>query len=180
MLQMKDVGAAGEVSLTGAAHIHMPGASVHELKPGDVIFKARGHVNSAGVVPSLSAPTITAAPLMVIRIRSAAITAEYLQWYINHPTVQSRLSAAATGSYIPTVGKRALEDLVIELPPLGQQIQIVAAARLADQEQELIARIASKRRDMTDRVLGRFTRTPDGTSTHIRNAPVSGHRAARN
>lgn len=156
VLQMKDISPAGELSLDGAARIHVPDAASHTLKPGDLILKARGNVNSAAVVRDIQGETVAAAPLVVIRLRSDAVKPEYLQWFLNHPTTQARLTAAATGSYIPTVGKQALEELEIDLPPLEQQVLIVQVATLAAAEQALLARIASRRKDAVDQVLTRL------------------------
>lgn len=156
VLQMKDISAFGELSLDAATRIHVPDAANHALKPGDVILKARGNVNSAAVVPGVQAETVAAAPLVVIRLRSDAVNPAYLQWFLNHPTTQARLTAAATGSYIPTVGKQALEELEIDLPPVEQQALIVQLAELATAEQALLARIASRRKDVVDQVLTRL------------------------
>lgn len=156
VLQMKDISSTGELALDGATRIHVPDVSRHALQPGDLILKARGNVNSAAVVPSVQSEMVAAAPLVVIRLRTSALTPEYLQWFLNHATTQARLTAAATGSYIPTVGKQALETLEVDVPPLEQQALIVQLAALANSEQALLAAIASKRKDVVDQVLTRL------------------------
>jgi restriction endonuclease S subunit len=153
---MKDISSVGELSLDRATCVQVPDSASHALKSGDLILKARGNVNSAAVVSEIQGEAIAAAPLVVIRLRSEAVRPEYLQWFLNHPTTQARLTAAATGSYIPTVGKQALEELEIDLPPLEQQALIVRIASLATEEQALLARIASKRKDAMEQILVRL------------------------
>jgi restriction endonuclease S subunit len=161
VLQMKDIGPQGTADVAGAVRISLKAPESHRLAPGDLVIKSRGntHCNVIGRVPD--DPLIAAVPLFVLRPDPRAITPEFLRWLLNHPKTQAQLGAAAVGTYIPTITKPALEALELPVPPLRTQELIVRVAELAEREQTLLELIATRRKDATDRLLMRLSRSPE-------------------
>lgn len=163
VLQMKDISPSGEIDMRGVTRIRLGEVAAHQLQKGDLIVKARGNLNTAGIVSGLPKATlIPASPLLVVRVKDDKILPQYLQWYLNNPVTQSKLTATATGSYVPTVSKQSLEEMEINLLPLADQELIIRIAELAAKELLLRTAIARMRKDAADRILMSFSKKSAG------------------
>ncbi len=152
VIQMKDIDEANQLHMTDVVRVDMGEIKEHHLiKSGDLAFKSRGNRFSAAVTPSITLPTILAAPMLVIRPHGAL--PEYLCWYINAPATQAQLAALAEGTSVRMISAEALKALEVPLPALAVQHCIAEAAALAEQEQALLARIATLRRRLTTHLL---------------------------
>lgn len=163
VLQMKDVNAREAADVGGAIRARVKAPEGHRLACGDIVLKSRGNACCAVVerVPEL--PLVAAIPLFVLRLDRDRVVPGFLRWILNHPRTQAELAAAAVGTYVPTVAKRSIEDLHIELPSLERQQMIAQAAGLAERERELLEAITRKRADVTERLLLRLSRTSGRT-----------------
>ena len=94
----------------------------------------------------------------MLLIRPHRVLPEYLCWYINAPATQAQLAALAEGTSVRMISAEALKALDIPLPSLAAQQRIVQAAVLAEQEQTLLAQIATLRQRLTTHILMRFAR----------------------
>jgi restriction endonuclease S subunit len=86
------------------------------------------------------------APLFRIRVADRRVLPQYLNWYINQPPAQAFLASHAKGTAQKMISKDALEDLEVFVPSLERQRAIVEVAALAEQEQNLMKKLAEKRR----------------------------------
>lgn len=164
VLQMKDVNQRLPADVSGAIRAQVKAPETHQLAAGDVVLKARGNTHCAVVEEtSRKLPLVAAAPLLALRPNLRKVNPAFLRWFLNHPSTQARLAAAAVGTYVPTVSKSSIEDLDIEVPSLQTQELIVRIAALADRERELLEAITLKRSDATDQLLWRLSRTSGDT-----------------
>lgn len=155
VIQMKDIDEANQLHMTDVMRVDMGELKEHHLiKTGDLAFKSRGNRFSAAVTPSATRPTILAAPMLLIRPHGAL--PEYLCWFINAPATQAQLAALAAGTSVRMISAEALKALDVPLPSLAAQRRIVQAAVLAEQEQMLLARIATLRQRQTTHILMKF------------------------
>ena len=163
VLQMKDVNPRSAADIDGAVRAVVTAPDSHRLTAGDLVLKSRGNTHCAvvGAVPEL--PLVAAVPLFVLRPDRRKVTPAFLRWFLNHPSTQGQLAAAAVGTYVPTVSKPSIERLPIQLPPLETQELIVKIAELADRERELLEAITSIKTDATDRILLRLSRSSGET-----------------
>lgn len=157
---MKDVDASRPASVFDALLTRLESTEAHQLSPGDLVLKARGNTHCAVIENTPNdRPLVAAAPLFVLRPNPEIVNPAYLRWYLNHPSTQARLAAAAVGTYVPTVSKSTIENLEIDLPSLETQALTVTIAALADSECRLLEAISNKRRDATNQRLLRLCRT---------------------
>lgn len=160
---MKDVSAQSALDINGAIRTQVKAPDVHRLAVGDLVIKSRGNTHCAVVEAIPKLPLVAAIPLFVLRPDRQRIIPAFLHWVLNHPRTQAKLAATAVGTYVPTVAKPSIEGLRFELPSLEQQELIVRVADLADRERELLEAITRKRKDVTNQVLLRLSRSSGDT-----------------
>ncbi len=115
------------------------------INKGDVLFLSRGHRQFAIAIEDDLTDTIASGYFYILRLLTDHIRPAYLAWYINQPPFQSQLAPHTQGTHMPFVSQSAFQDLAVPIPPLAVQDTVVALADLAEQEQSILARLASKR-----------------------------------
>jgi hypothetical protein len=154
VIQMKDIDDANRVHPETAVRLSLPGDnSRHLLRPGDLLFRSRGRNNKAALLDTEIGAAVLSAPMLLIRPHD--VLPEYLRWFINAPSTQEKLAAMSTGTMLQMISTTALKALEVPVPPMATQQRIAAAATHADQEQELLARIATLRRRLATHQLMR-------------------------
>lgn len=102
----------------------------HLLRPGDVLFAAKGANNFAACYESINQPAVASTSFFVLRIENDSIIPEYLAWLINHPVTQKYLKANALVSSIASISKTVLEELEISMPSIKIQRAILNISAL--------------------------------------------------
>lgn len=115
------------------------------LKEGDVIFLAKSQRNVAALVHLPLQTTIPTSSIFIVRVKDKSVLPEYISWWINQEEAQSYFQNNRRGVYMPIIGRKELEDMDIEIPPLKTQKRIVEVNRLMNQESELLRQIEEKR-----------------------------------
>ncbi len=156
VIQMKDLTDDNRLDPATLTRIESTEASPRQLvTPGDILFRSRGQTYTAALVDKDPGQAILAAPLLRIRPREGVIPA-YLTWFINLPATQARLARRAEGTALRMIRKQSLAELEIPLPSLARQQAIVELSDLAAREQQLMARLAARRKQYVDSVLIQF------------------------
>lgn len=117
----------------------------HLLKPGDVLFAAKGTKNFAAVYESHNSPAVASTSFFVIRIKDKNILPEYLAWFLNNHSIQTILKEQAIGTSIASISKTVLEGLEIIVPDTEIQNIILQITKLRDKERVLKQKIDSLR-----------------------------------
>lgn len=152
VIQMKDIDDANRLHAEEAIRVTLPkGKTHHLLCAGDLLFRSRGRSNGAAQVLEGIGPAVLSAPMLLIRPHK--VLPAYLCWYINAPATQAQLAALAEGTSVRMISAEALKALEVPLPSQATQQRIVQAAALAEQEQTLLARIATLRQRLTTHML---------------------------
>ena len=146
VIQMKDL-VADVVDPSGLVRIDMERPREHHLvRVGDLVFRSRGVTNTCAILLDDPGSAVVSAPLFRIRVADRRVLPQYLNWYINQPPAQAFLASHAKGTAQKMISKDALEDLEVFVPSLERQRAIVEVAALAEQEQNLMKKLAEKRR----------------------------------
>lgn len=148
VIQMKDLTDQNRVDCSGLVRIEMDKLKEQHLsKPGDIIFRSRGQTTTSAILLDDPGKAVVAAPLMRVRVTdNSHILPEYLNWFINQMPAQTFLASHAAGTAQKMINKQALENLEVLIPSPARQRTIIELANLAEKEQQLIAKIADKRR----------------------------------
>ncbi len=124
----------------------------NELRPGDVIFLAKGSRNFAFAPSGLPPHTLAANYFFIIRPSGEALP-EYIVWYLNRSQTRRHLARFSGGGvHMPVIRKGVLASLELPLPPTSVQKAIVELDALLQHEQALHSELASKRRTLCDAV----------------------------
>ncbi len=125
----------------------------HLLRPGDVLFAAKGTKNFAAVYESQNPAAVASTTFFVIRLLDQTILPAYLAWVLNNPVSQKILKGSAIGSAMVSISKTVLEELEITVPSIQQQLRILEIARLSKKENSLMLRLAELRQQYTQQQL---------------------------
>lgn len=146
VVQIKDVDWTGKVKWDGLTKTRLEGRKEPDwIKNGDILFVARGAKIVAAYIDDVPAFCVCSQYFYLIRITSAEILPEFVAWQINQQPAQTYLTKSAEGSAQVSIRRSMLEELSIVIPPLEQQHTIVALARSAQYERELLELLIFKR-----------------------------------
>lgn len=115
----------------------------HLLKPGDVLFAAKGNKNFASVFGDQYPKSVASTSFFVIRLRDSKVLPEYFAWYMNSPAIQLFLKSTALGSSIASISKAVLEKLEISVPDIETQKIILKINGLRNKEKQIRQKIES-------------------------------------
>ena len=155
VIQMKDLLADNTVSLDDLLKISMSEVKSHHfVRRGDLIFRSRGLITSSAILSGDPGPTVVAAPLLRIRVKDTdKVLPEYLNWFLSQRDAQAFFASQATGTAQKMVGKEAIEELEVFLPPLSKQRAIIELAVLSEREASLLRTIAEKKAQYVSNLL---------------------------
>lgn len=162
-LQMRDLSPSGEIAWDGLVQTQVDAArSVQWLAPGDVVFVARGTRNYAVCLREVPRPAVCSQYFFLLRIKSPTLLPEFLAWQINRAPAQRYLASNAEGSDQLSIRRPVLEALPIAVPPLSQQRLLVSFAEAAvHEEQQFLALIRNRQRQLDAMALALFSNDPD-------------------
>ncbi|WP_029605909.1 restriction endonuclease subunit S domain-containing protein [Kozakia baliensis] len=114
------------------------------LRPGDILFPARGNVSQAVLIDErIGCLQAVAAPhFFVLRVSRLDVLPAYLAWWLNQEPAQRHLEQNAQSStLVRNIARPVLEATPVVLPPLPQQKQIVGLANAMQREEALLQRL---------------------------------------
>jgi hypothetical protein len=153
VVQAKDIDWSRQLVSTELMHVKLEkDPAPHLLRAGDVLFLSRGHRHWALAITGSMPRFIAPGYFFILRVDTARVRPEYLTWFINHPATQELLRGKAKGTQIPFLSKDDVESMTVPLPPLATQDKVVALAGLARREQDLLDRLAKRRRVLLDTI----------------------------
>lgn len=157
VIQMRDLTEDNKLSHRNLITIKVDKLSDrHLVKRRDLIFRSRRQTTTAAIIDTKIGPAVVAAPLLRIRVTSKHVLPEYLWWFVNQSSAQAFLHSRATGTAMTVIGKSALDDLQVPLPPLETQKRIVALADLSNKEQKLMRELAAKKEKLVNGIQMRW------------------------
>jgi restriction endonuclease S subunit len=119
------------------------------LKPGDILFMARGARNFSVLIGDLPDSVLAAACFFIVRVADDKILPEFLHWYLNQTPVEHYLKRfSGRGVHMPVVRRAVLENIDIPLPPVNTQNHVSEIYKLLQREQVLYKQLAEKRKKL--------------------------------
>jgi hypothetical protein len=170
LLQAKDVDADHISYLTDALVRFLPRLSGKDwfLKPGDILFMARGARNFSVLIDKLPDSVLAAACFFVVRVSNSEILPEYLCWYLNQAPVEEYLKRfSGRAVHMPVVRRAVLESIDVPLPPIKTQKQVSEINKILQKEQDLYKNLAEKRKDLMTEICLKAALKRDKTKVEI-------------
>lgn len=153
VIQIRDQDENGLIDWGQLARTQVTGRKEPEwLKPGDIVFAARGMRNLASVVSEsdiagLGTNVISSPHYFQIRIRQGSgLLPEFLAWQLNQGVSQRHFQQSALGSAQVSIRRSVLEQTFIIIPPVDKQNQIVRLADCARREKQIYERLIELRK----------------------------------
>lgn len=157
VIQMKDLTDQNRVDCSALSRVDIEKPKEHHLiKPGDLIFRSRSLASTAAILLNDPGIAVVASPLLRIRVSEHIVLPEYLNWFIRQTPAQAFLTSRAKGTSQKMISKEALDELEVIVPPLERQRAIVGMASLAEEEQDIMKKLAKKRRQYVSTILIRL------------------------
>jgi hypothetical protein len=125
----------------------------HLLRPGDVLFAAKGAKNFATCFTETETLAAASTSFFVIRIHDRSILPPFLTWYLNHPTTLKYIKTFARGTSMVSISKEVLSDLAIPIPSIEKQQLILKIHDLRSIEKRIEMNIFSLRQTLHHRQL---------------------------
>ncbi|OAG71773.1 restriction endonuclease subunit S [Gluconobacter japonicus] len=144
VVQMRDTSSSG-VDWTSCVRTEVTGRREPDwLRPGDILFPARGNVSQAVLIDdSIGSLQAVAAPhFFLLRVSHPDVLPAYLAWWLNQEPAQRHLEQNSQSStLVRNIARPVLEATPVVLPPLPRQEQIVGLANAIQREEELLQRL---------------------------------------
>jgi restriction endonuclease S subunit len=108
-----------------------------QLIENDVILAGKGSRNFAWAYELIDGPCVPSSLFYILRPKSIEILGKYLAYFLNSEKTQFALKNMATGRGMPSIPKKELIQLEIEVPPVAEQKRIIALVDMMDEEIQL-------------------------------------------
>lgn len=140
------------------------------IEDGDIIVGARGTSTDVFTATPTVFGAFISLDLYLVRPNRAVVDPDYLAAFFQLPEAQAALCAGKQGSGLARLGKDALDDLGVPLPPMQKQKMIAGLADSFNQEARLLKQLAELNSIFSREALGRAVRVTDTDRNSIKDA----------
>jgi restriction endonuclease S subunit len=150
-LQIRDASPEGVADWTALTRTSLDSyKNIVWLRPGDIVFAARGQNNYALCFDEVPVPTVCSQYFFLLRVKSSALLPGFLAWQMNRQPAQRYFAQHAEGSDQIGIRRGVLEALPIVVPCIEQQRQIAALDKAAHEERKALQALIHNREQMLD------------------------------
>ena len=148
IIQMRDADPEDGVQWSGLIATDLPGKRQPDwLKPGDLLFVARGYRHFALHLDKVPGPTVLSPHFFHLTVREdARVLPGFLAWQMNQEPAQHYLRKSAEGTQVLNIRRQVLEDLPIVVPSLQKQETISRLNTAWRREQRVFKALADNRK----------------------------------
>lgn len=150
-LQMKDLQMDSPEKIASFVEYN-PKMKRNLLQKGDLLFAGKGTTYLCTLF-NLDIQAVASTTLYVVRLQNDNVLPEYLCWYLNQPSIKSKILASQIGSSTPLILKSTLEELEIPVPDKAIQRKVMEISKLQERETYLINTLAEKRASIVNQLL---------------------------
>lgn len=116
------------------------------LRPGDVLFPARGTRVTPVVFGGTPAPAVVGPQFFILRPKPGKLLPEFLAWWLMLPASRAWFDAHRRGTYVQLIARPTLAEMDVPLPPLETQRHAAAVLDLQRRERQLATRLLDLQR----------------------------------
>jgi restriction endonuclease S subunit len=129
------------------------------IREGDVLLAARGDPAPVAMADEEIWGAFPTADIYLIRAKPQIADAGYILAFLRSQSAQSALRGSTSGTLLPRISKKSLDDIELDLPTLERQRQIGALALLLDRRAALLERRLDAERRWRDQLLNQLIQT---------------------
>ena len=146
VVQVKNLNSDGKIDLEQLVQTNVQGRRTPEwLKNGDVLFLSRGPKLTAAAVIDPPEKAVCSPHFFVIELQNTDVLPEFLAWQLNQNDVQRYLKKSAAGSAQVSVKRGVLENVILTIPSVKNQKNIVNLVDCVVKEKHLFAKLIQNR-----------------------------------
>ncbi|MFZ2900413.1 MAG: restriction endonuclease subunit S [Saprospiraceae bacterium] len=138
--------------------------SNHLLREGDILLIAKGDSNRACLYDPHIGKAVASSTFFVLRLKTQLALPGYLHWLLNTSPLQSVLAGLARGTHTPSISKKALAALILDIPPLEIQREVLEVLDLWEKERVLASELIRQKEVFYENLL-----------LHLANSKTSRH-----
>ena len=148
VIQMRDADPEDGVRWSGLIATDLPGKKQPDwLKPGDLLFVARGYRHFALHLDEVPGPTVLSPHFFRLTLREdAGVLPGFLAWQMNQEPAQHYFRKSAEGTQVLNIRRQVLEDLPIVVPSRQKQGIISRLNTTWRREQLVLKALADNRK----------------------------------
>ena len=148
VIQMRDADPEDGVRWSGLIATDLPGKKQPDwLKPGDLLFVARGYRHFALHLDEVPGPTVLSPHFFRLTVReNAEVLPGFLAWQMNQEPAQHYFRKSAEGTQVLNIRRQVLEDLPIVVPSRQKQETISRLNTTWRREQRVLKALADNRK----------------------------------
>lgn len=151
-VQIRDISDDGDILWNQVIRTEIKGRKSPDwLKPGHVLFAARGQNNIAALVENAPSQAVCAPHFFILEVKDKSlIDPAFLAWQLNQVDSQRYFAKAAQGSIQLSVNRSDLEAIPLAIPSLDKQRIIINLFQTAVAEKKLhMALIENRKKELT-------------------------------
>lgn len=139
VVQIRDISSDGDILWDQVIRTEIKGRKNPDwLKPGQVLFAARGQNNTAALVDNVPSHAVCVPHFFIVEVKDESmIKPSFLAWQLNQADSQRYFAKAAQGTAQVNVTRAHLEEATIVIPPIDKQLTIVKLYQAAISEKKL-------------------------------------------
>jgi hypothetical protein len=138
--------------------------SKHLLQEGDILLIAKGDSNRACMYDPQTGKAVASSTFFVLRLKTHLVLPGYLHWLLNTSPLQTILAGLAKGTHTPSISKKALASLTLDIPTLEMQREVLEVLRLWEKERTLAAELVRQKEAFYENLM-----------LHLANSKISRH-----
>ena len=148
VIQMRDADPEDGVRWSGLIATDLPGKKQPDwLKPGDLLFVARGYRHFALHLDEIPSPTVLSPHFFRLTVHEdAEVLPGFLAWQMNQEPAQHYFRKSAEGTQVLNIRRQVLEDLPIVVPSRQKQGIISRLNTTWRREQLVLKALADNRK----------------------------------
>ena len=127
--------------------------SRHRLEEGDVVVPRRGDLSRYALIRGELVGQLCGTGSIKLRFSDSRISSAYFALYFGSEPSQAYLRDEATGTIMPNISPRVLEGLPVVVPPMSEQLQVVAGWNAIDHYERAVQIVLERDQSVFDSCL---------------------------
>lgn len=156
VVQVRDTDATGEINHYSMVETILKSKKSPDwLKPGDILFVAKGSKHYSVLVDFILERTVCSPHFFLVRVKDEykdIITPDFICWQLNQQVAQHYFKKTAEGSMYLSIRRQVLENAPIKVLPIKRQKLISEMYKSAMQERKALLKMIENRQRLLEAV----------------------------
>lgn len=143
-------------SLFIASYVELESNESSLLQSNDVLLAGKGQRTFAWAYDEKFGPAVASSLFFVIRTNPDQVNGKYLASFLNSEKIQHQIKLIAGGHSIPSIPKKELLQLKVNIPSIEKQMEFVEMAELMEEDVRLAELLLTKKKEMRKTIINKM------------------------